>query len=277
MGRGSAVKFQVWTGRGWMSKSVLDKPSESELRELICEIGRRMYAKDLIAANEGNLSIRAGDRLLATPTGMCKGFMKPSDLVWTDLEGRQVAGERKVSTEILMHCVVYRLRPDVGAVCHGHPVYATAHAVAGVPLVKALMPEVVVTLGCVPVAPYGTPSTDELANSLNELVPGHDAVLLANHGAITYGPGLENAFFKMEILEHFAKITLLTKLIGRETLLSRESVDKLFEVRGKYGITSPDFRQAGCPVTADEAGPLRVSRQELEELVERVVTQLTSR
>ncbi len=236
-----------------------------------------MYAKDLIAANEGNLSIRVGDRLLATPTGMCKGFMKPSDLVWTDLEGRQVAGERKVSTEILMHCVVYRLRPDVAAVCHGHPVYATAHAVAGVPLVKALMPEVVVTLGCVPVAPYGTPSTDELANSLTDLAPGHDAVLLANHGAITYGPGLENAFFKMEILEHFAKITLLTQMIGRETLLSRESVDKLFEVRGKYGITSPDFRQAGCPVTADETGFLNVSRQELEELVERVVKELANR
>lgn len=254
-----------------MSSSV-----ERESREWICEIGRRLYAKDLIAANEGNLSIRLGDRLLATPTGMCKGYMKPDDLVATDLEGRQLSGRRKVSTEIRMHCAVYRQRPDVRAVCHGHPVYATAHAVAGIPLTQALMPEVVVTFGCVPVAPYGTPSTDELADSLLELAPRHDAILLANHGAITCGPDLESAFFKMEILEHFAKITLLTKVLGRQTVLSREAVDKLFDVRGKYGITSPDFRQPGCPVTAEEDETLTVSRRELEELVERIVFQLTN-
>ncbi len=243
-------------------------------RELICEIGQRLYDKDLVAANEGNLSIRMGDRLLATPTGVCKGFLKPEDLVITDLDGNQLAGEKKISTEILMHCVVYRGRADVGAVCHGHPVYATAHAVAGIPLTAALMPEVVVTLGCVPVAPYGTPSTDELANSLIELVPQHDAVLLANHGAITYGPHLENAFFKMEILEHYAKITLLTQILGRQQLLSKEAVDKLFDVRGKYGITSPDFRQAGCPVTAEESAREAVSELEIEELVERIVSRL---
>lgn len=249
---------------------------EWKLRELICEIGRRMYAKDLIAANEGNLSIRMGERLLATPTGVCKGFMQPNDLVITDLDGNQVAGKRKVSTEIQMHCVVYRHRADVGAVCHGHPVYATAHAVAGIPLREALMPEVVVTLGCVPVAPYGTPSTRELAESLVDLVPKYDAILLANHGAISYGPHLENAFFKMEILEHFAKIAILTRVLGKQTLLTRTEVDKLFDVRGKYGITSPDFRESGCPVTADSDGVLTLTRQELEEIVRRVVAQLNS-
>lgn len=218
----------------------------------MCEIGRRMYAKDLIAANEGNLSVRMGDQLLVTPTGLCKGFMKPEDMVITDLEGRQISGQRKVSSEIRMHVIVYRKRPDVQAICHGHPSFATAHAVAGIALREALMPEVVVTLGCVPVAPYGTPSTEEVAESLEDLVSEYDAILLANHGAITYAAELEQAWFKMEILEHYAKIAILTRILGRQTLLSREEVDKLFDVRGNYGINAPDFRQPGCPVTADD-------------------------
>ncbi len=250
---------------------------ETTCREWICEIGRRMYAKDMVAANEGNLSIRMGNRLLATPTGVCKGFLKPEDLVITDLEGEQISGGMKVSTEILMHVVVYKHRQDVHAICHGHPVYATAHAVAGIPLTEALMPEVVVTLGCVPVAPYGTPSTRELADSLVDLVPHFDAILLANHGAITYGADLEQAFFKIEILEHFAKINILTRSLGEPTLLSREAVDKLFAVREKYGITAPEFRQFGCPVTAEdevEVETVTLSRNELEDLLEQVILEM---
>lgn len=249
--------------------------NETACREWICEIGRRMYDKDLVAANEGNLSIRIDNRLLATPTGVCKGFLKPEDLVITDLEGKQISGDMKVSTEILMHVIVYKHRQDVTAICHGHPTYATAHAVAGIPLTEALMPEVVVTLGCVPVAPYGTPSTQELANSLIDLVPNYDAILLANHGAITYGTDLEQAFFKIEILEHFAKINILTRTLGRPTLLSREAVDKLFDVREKYGITAPEFRQLGCPVTAeDKLETVTLSRSELEDLLEKVVLEV---
>lgn len=249
--------------------------NETACREWICEIGRRMYDKDLVAANEGNLSIRIDNRLLATPTGVCKGFLKPEDLVITDLEGKQISGDMKVSTEILMHVIVYKHRQDVTAICHGHPTYATAHAVAGIPLTEALMPEVVVTLGCVPVAPYGTPSTQELANSLMDLVPNYDAILLANHGAITYGTDLEQAFFKIEILEHFAKINILTRTLGKPTLLSREAVDKLFDVREKYGITAPEFRQLGCPVTAeDKLETVTLSRSELEDLLEKVVLEV---
>lgn len=248
---------------------------EADARQLICEIGRRMYSKDFIAANEGNLSIRLGDRLLATPTGVCKGYLTPEDLVVTDLEGKELQGTRKVSTEILMHVRVYRKRDDIRAICHGHPVYATAHAVAGIPLTQALMPEVVVTLGCVPVAPYGTPSTEELAESLDELASRHDAVLLANHGAITYDRDLERAFYKMEILEHFAKINILTRVLGRQNVLSREAVDKLFNVRDKYGISSPDFRRAGCPVVAEEdLEKLTISKNELERLIEEIVHKL---
>jgi len=248
---------------------------ETSCRKWICEIGRRMYNKDLVAANEGNLSIRIDNRLLATPTGVCKGFLKPEDLVVTDLEGKQISGDMKVSTEILMHVIVYKHRQDVTAICHGHPTYATAHAVAGIPLTEALMPEVVVTLGCVPVAPYGTPSTQELADSLVDLVPNYDAILLANHGAITYGTDLEQAFFKIEILEHFAKINILTRTLGEPTLLSREAVDKLFAVREKYGITALESRQLGCPVTAeDELETVTLSRSELEDLLEKVVLEV---
>ena len=247
---------------------------EWQARELICEIGRRMYARELICANEGNLSIRLGERLLATPTGLCKGDMEPDDLVVTNLEGDRLEGMREVSSEIKMHVVVYRQRADVGAVCHGHPIYGTAHAVAGIPLREALMPEVVLTLGCVPIAPYGTPSTDELANSLNDLVPQHDAILLANHGAITLGADLQKAFFRMEILEHFAKISLLTRILGRQSLLTQESVDKLFDVSGKYGITAPVSRQSDCPVTANSERPLTLSPREIEEIVERVILEM---
>ncbi len=245
---------------------------ETQARQLICEIGRRMYEKDIIAANEGNLSIRLGDRLLATPTGVCKGFLQPEDLVLTDLQGRQVSGVRKVSSEILMHVVVYQHRSDVEAICHGHPVYATAHAVAGIALTEALMPEVILTLGCVPVAPYGSPSTQELADSLVDLVPSYDAVLLSNHGAISYAGDLEAAFFKMETLEHFAKVAILTRILGRRTLLTREEVDKLFAIRDKYGISAADLRLAGCPTTAEE-GPetLTLSRAELESLIETAI------
>ncbi|HSR69539.1 MAG TPA: class II aldolase/adducin family protein [Acidobacteriota bacterium] len=250
---------------------------DREERELICEIGRRMYDKDLIAANEGNLSIRLGDRLLATPTGMCKGFMQPDDLVYTDLQGKQVGGRRKVSSEILMHSVVYRRRPDVKAVCHGHPVYATAHAVAGIPLTEALMAEVVVTLGCVPVAPYGTPSTAELAESLEGLVEKHDAILLSNHGALTLGHDLEQAFFRMEILEHYAKIAILTKVLGRQSLLKREQVDRLFDLRSKYGISGADS-DLGCAITSDDSDQsVHLSRSELEDLIETAVRQVAER
>lgn len=251
---------------------------EPELRELMCEIGRRMYAKDFIAATEGNLSIRIEDRLLVTPTGVCKGFLKPDELVITDLDGNQIEGNKKVSTEIKIHVVVYRQRSDVQAVCHGHPLYATAHAVAGIALREALMPETVVTLGCVPVAPYGTPSTEELSSSMETLVPYYDAILLSNHGAVTYGGDLENAFFKMEILEHFARIAILTKLLGKQTLLSREAVDKLFDVREKYGITAPDFRQLGCPITAEEQeASVTVSRSELEGLIEKALIEFSKK
>jgi len=213
---------------------------ESSLRADIVEVGRRMYARGYTAANDGNISVRLGvDRLLMTPKSVCKGFMTPDMMCVTDLEGRKLAGDRDPSSEMLMHLEVYRQRPDVGAVVHAHPPTATGFAVAGIPLDRAVLAEVLTTLGSVPIAEYATPSTRELPEAVRKYVKAHDGMLLANHGALTLGGDVFGAYYKMETIEHFAKISLVARLLGRENLISREEVMRLQELRGAYGIKAP--------------------------------------
>ena len=215
---------------------------EDQLRRDIVEVGRRLWTRGFVASNDGNISVRLpGDRLLMTPTGVSKGFMSPDMMVVTDLNGRLLAGEpnRKASTEILMHLVAYRHRPDVNAVVHAHPPLATGFAVAGIPLDRAVLAEVVTTLGSVPIAEYATPSTKELPDAVRKYVTAHDGMLLANHGALTLGGDVFAAYYKMETIEHFAKISLVARLLGGERLLSRQEVDRLQGLRGMYGIASP--------------------------------------
>src|SRR6185312_11901524 len=207
--------------------------AESSLRADIVEIGRRMYARGYTASNDGNISVRLGDdRLLMTPKSVCKGFMTPDMMVVTDLEGRKLAGERDASSEMQMHLEVYRQRPDAQAVVHAHPPTATGFAVAGIPLDRAVLAEVVTTLGSVPIAEYATPSTKELPEAVRKYVKAHDGMLLANHGALTLGRDLFAAYYKMETIEHFAKISLVARLLGGERLLSRQEVDRLQGLRG---------------------------------------------
>ncbi len=214
--------------------------SESQLRADIVEVGRRLYARGYTASNDGNISVRLDDsRLLMTPKSVCKGFMDPAMMCITDLEGRKLAGERDPSSEMLMHLEVYRQRPDARAVVHAHPPIATAFAVAGIPLDRAVLAEVVTTLGSVPIADYATPSTMELPAAVRKYVKAHDGMLLANHGALTLGGDLYAAYYKMETIEHFAKISFIARMLGGERLLSREEVDRLQGLRGKYGIASP--------------------------------------
>ena len=215
--------------------------SES-LRADIVEIGRRLWVRGFVASNDGNISVRLGpDRLLMTPASVSKGFMTPEMMVITDLDGKVVeaAPGRKPSSEALMHLVAYRQRPDVNAVVHAHPPLATGFAVAGIPLDRAVLAEVVTTLGSIPIAEYGTPSTRELADTVAPLLKAHDGVLLANHGAIALGKDLFSAYYKMETIEHFAQISLVARQLGREHLLSREEVTRLQGLRGTYGIASP--------------------------------------
>ena len=214
--------------------------SESAIRAEIVEVGRRMYARGYTASNDGNISVRLGpERLLMTPKSVCKGFMTPDMMCITDLEGRKLQGDRDPSSEMLMHLEVYRQRPDAQAVVHAHPPTATGFAVAGIPLDRAVLAEVLTTLGSIPIAEYATPSTRELPEAVRKYIKAHDGMLLANHGALTVGADLYGAYYKMETIEHFAKISLVARLLGRENLLSREEVMRLQELRGSYGIQAP--------------------------------------
>ena len=213
---------------------------EEQIRADIVEAGRRMYARGYVASNDGNISARLDDaRLMTTPKSVSKGFMTPDMLVIVDYDGKKISGERDASSELPMHLEVYRNRPDAGAVCHAHPPLATGFAVAGIPLTRAVLAEVITTLGSIPIAEYGTPSTAELPEAVRKYIKAHDGMLLANHGAVTCGPNVLAAYYKMETIEHFAKISLVARLLGGENLISRGEVERLQGLRGMYGIASP--------------------------------------
>ena len=213
---------------------------EERRRADIVEIGRRLHDRGFVASNDGNISVRLdADRLLTTPTGVSKGFMTPDMMVTTDLTGRQLTGDREPSSEILMHLAVYAHRPEIKAVVHAHPPTATGFAVAGIPLDRAVLAEVVTTLGSIPIADYGTPSTSDLADAVRQYIGAHDGLLLANHGALTVAHELFAAYYKMETVEHFARISLVARQLGGERLLSREEVNRLQGLRDRYGIAAP--------------------------------------
>jgi L-fuculose-phosphate aldolase len=214
--------------------------AEEQIRAEIVEVGRRLYARGYVASNDGNISVRLGEgRLITTPKSVSKGFMSPDMMVVVDTEGRKIAGDRDPSSELPMHLEIYRNRPDVHAVVHAHPPLATGFAVAGIPLTRAVLAEVVTTLGSIPIAEYGTPSTAELPAAVRKYIKAHDGLLLANHGAVTCCKTLMSAYYKMETIEHFAKISLVARLLGREHLLSRGEVERLQALRGMYGIAAP--------------------------------------
>jgi len=199
-------------------------------------------------------------------------MLTPEDLVIIDLEGRHVAGERKASSELAMHLLFYRMRPDVQAICHAHPPTATGFAVAGRALDQALLPEVIVGLGQIPLVKYGTPGTPELSAAIEPYVPHYDALLMANHGAVTCGPDTLTAFYRMETIEHFAKITLAAELAGTPTLLSSREVAKLMAARTRYYVVPPPGGGADLPVTCDSGersdDPVRLTRGELDALID---------
>jgi L-fuculose-phosphate aldolase len=262
--------------------------TEVEHRRDVCAVGRWAHGHGYVAATDGNISVRLDDRrVLATPTLMSKGMMAPDDLVVVDTKGGHLQGRRKASSEIAMHLLIYKRRPDVHAVVHAHPPTATGYAAAGLALNQALISEVVLALGCIPLARYGTPGTPELTEALAPLVAQYDAILMANHGVVTYGADLLTAYMRMETVEHFARISLVTQLLGGPNLLSREEVEKLGEARARYfgGTGAPVAPLTEtCPVTsepvhtcacgnhrAEERDRFWVSREELEALIDEAV------
>ncbi len=208
--------------------------SDMGLRSEIVKIGRLLHDKCFIAATDGNISVRLNEfSVLATPTRMSKGMLTEDDLVVVDIRGRKLSGTRDVSSEIAMHLMIYRARPDISAVVHAHPPTATAFAASGRALDEALVSEIVISLGSVPLAEYGTPGTQELCDNIEPFVYDNDAVLMANHGVVTYGCDLMTAYMNMETVEHYAKISLAAQQLGTQHPLSEERVRALKELNNK--------------------------------------------
>jgi L-fuculose-phosphate aldolase len=227
--------------------------SELELRQDIVEIGRLVYQKGWVAANDGNISIRLdGGRILATPTGVSKGMMHADDLIIVDQRGAKIEGRKECTSEILMHCTIYDVRPDISGVLHAHPPVATGFATAGRPLDLALLPEVIIGLGYVPLAGYGLPGTPALAEQMLPYIPKYNAILMGNHGVVSYGEDVYKAFFTMETVELFARITLVAELLGGPKVLPKIEVDKLLDSRARYGVTTRNGSEPERPIVAED-------------------------
>lgn len=214
--------------------------TEWELRAELCEIGRRLYARQFVAANEGNLSVRLGpDRVLCTPTLVSKGYLKPADLAIVDLDAIQISGNRPRTSEIKLHLSIYKHRLDVNAVIHTHPPHTTAFAVSGTPIPNGIHPELELMLGPVPTAPYATPGTAAFANSVVPFLEKTSAVLLESHGLVTFGATLEWAWFATEVLDSYCRLLLTARTIGGAKSLTEEQMAELLEAKRKWGFDDP--------------------------------------
>jgi len=223
--------------------------SDAQAKSLILEVGRRMFERQYVAANDGNISVRTGEnRIWVTPTGVSKGFMTEEMLVCVDLNGAVLEGDRKPSSEIKMHLRVYRENPKVGSVVHAHPVVATSFAAARIPLDAAILTESVMGLGVVPVAEYATPGTQAVPDSIAPYCREYNAVLLANHGALTWGEDAMQAYYRLETLECYATIMMNLGFLSRPAcLLNRSQVEELLEIRRNLGVET-----GGIPVCAED-------------------------
>lgn len=208
-----------------------------ELRQQICEICRWAHTRGWLSASDGNVSVRLGrDRLLATPSGLHKGFLRPSDLVVCDMEGRRVSGAHPVTSEMAMHVAAYQARPDINAVVHMHPTYSIAFSVAGETLAQCLLPEVVFTFGIIPTAPYSAPTTDEVPESIRRYITDFDAMILERHGSLTVGRDVMDAYMKLERMEHVAQITHAAKQLGEVKPLTPQQIQQLQEIGEGLGL-----------------------------------------
>ena len=227
---------------------------DHQLKQQICEIGRRVYEKGFAAANDGNISIRVGDNeVLCSPTMICKGFMKPEDICAVDLDGNQIGGTRKRTSEILLHLTIMKHRPDVKSVVHCHPPHATAFAVAGEPIPQCVLPEVEVFMGEVPIAPYETPGGQKFADTVLPFLESTNTIILTNHGTVSFGDSLEDAYWKTEILDAYCRILLLAKQLGPIQYFSERETRELLELKQKLGFDDPRFHNEDCDLCGNSA------------------------
>lgn len=250
--------------------------TDNEAKNLICEIGRRIYNKNFVAANDGNISVKVGPNTIwATPTGVSKGFMTPDMMVKMDIEGNIISGEMKPSSEVKMHLRVYKENPEVNAVVHAHPPVATSFAIAGMSLDKPISPEAVVLLGTVPVAPYATPGTQEVPDSIAPYCKDYNAVLLANHGALTWGADIIQAYFRMESLEHYALMLMYSNnIINKANELSSSQISDLINIRESMGIQTGGVPQSTFEAQIPE--PLSNNGEIIERIVRKVTKEVMS-
>jgi L-fuculose-phosphate aldolase len=265
------------------------------MRELMCEVGRRIYQREMVAANDGNFSVKIDDNtFLCTPTGISKGFMTPEMICVVDKKGnsKHDNGQYKPSSEVKMHMRVYEERPDVNSVVHAHPQFATAYAIAGIPLTEKIMPEAVIFLGEVPIAKYGLPSTAEIPDAVEPFLSSYDAVLLENHGALSWGNDLMSAYFKMEGLEFYASLAYKAKMLGGAKELPDFEVDRLYDLRRKFAVpgkhpsdnyvrqedieyeTTTNHDVVNKSIDSAKSKSLAISAEQIEHIVKLVISQL---
>ncbi|HET7090589.1 MAG TPA: class II aldolase/adducin family protein [Anaerolineae bacterium] len=266
--------------------------TEQHLRREIIRIGKLLYDKGLIVATDGNVSARLdANRILATPSGLCKGFMEPEQLIVVDLDGNRVGSSNpanrhlKPTSEMRMHLEAYRRRPDVGAVVHAHPSTTVALSIAGVDLAQCLIPEVIVTLGIVPTTQYATPSSEENARAIRDLIAGHDAIVVQRHGTLTVGRDPLDAFLKTESIEQMSRIAFMARLLGASPVLPPEEVVKLIAQREALGLSrladAEDFcAHCGvCHAPGQHVAPAERNPDEaafVREVTERVLKRMTN-
>jgi L-fuculose-phosphate aldolase len=226
-----------------------------KIKQEICEIGRRLYAKGFAAANDGNITYRLSENeVLCTPTFICKGFMTPDDICVVDMEGKQLAGRRKRTSEVLLHLAIMKSRPDVKSCVHCHPPHATAFAVAREPIPQCVLPEVEVFLGEVPIAKYETPGAQDFANTVLPYCQKSNVIILANHGTVSFGETVERAYWWTEILDAYCRMLMLARDLGRVQYLGHEKTKELLDLKTKWGFT--DARLApgmeNCDICAND-------------------------
>lgn len=220
--------------------------NEASARKLIVEIGKLLYDRGYVVSSDGNVSIRLDENVvLTTPTMTSKGRMTEDCLALVDMDGKAL-NDKRASSELPMHLLIYKMRPDIKSVCHAHPPNGTAFAVAGMAIDKPILSEVILTLGCVPLTGYGTPSTSELTEAMKPFVEHHNALLMESHGAVAYGEDAWQAFDRLETLEHTAKIAILAKALGGAKDLPKDAIEKLVHIREKAGYLTEKARCQSC-------------------------------
>ena len=254
--------------------------SDAQLRRDICQVGQWLCERGFVPATDGNVSVRLDSHhILTTPTCVNKGHMSPEDLVVTGLDGKRIGPGPDPSSELGMHLLIYRCRPDIRAVCHAHPPVATGFAAAGISLNKAILCEAVLSLGAIPVAPYAMPGTPALSAALEPFVHGNDAILMGNHGVVAYGPDLFTAFHRMEAVEQIARVTLVTEVLGKQNLLSSSETAELLARRARSGVGPPATGNPQPLITSDsnETERVTLTRQELDVLIDEAIRKDRSR